>query len=129
MENIHDSFTLVDWLVVQHVTGLGHRDAKGGNIRLSLGDGRCHFWWVDLEDLRGPERLSETARRHQLVQLNASLADEAFDDATRRYALERYLRSLPFAEPVEGVARDLRARSIARGHRYRGEKANSGASR
>lgn len=115
------AFALVDWLADQHARGLGHRDAKGGNIRLEWADGGTpRFWWVDLEDLVGPVRLSEAARLHALVQLNASLADEAFDPATRRDALARYHARLPFTRPLERVAQEIHARSLARNHRYRG---------
>ena len=84
------AFALVDWLADQHARGLGHRDAKGGNIRVGWTDGGApRFWWVDLEDLIGPVRLR---RLHASTrqQLNASLADDAFDSVTRRDALARY---------------------------------------
>ncbi|MEM9174638.1 MAG: lipopolysaccharide kinase InaA family protein [Myxococcota bacterium] len=115
---------LVDWLVEQHASGLGHRDAKGGNIRLSHGDADAlRFHWVDLEDLVGPIRLGEARRIHALVQLNASLADAAFDGPTRREALARYHARLPFSRPLDQVAREIHRKSLARRHRYRGTDA------
>ena len=118
----HLALALVDWLAEQHAIGLGHRDAKGGNIRVAR-EGRetPRFWWVDLEDLVGPVRLPESARLRALVQLNASLADEAFDAGARREALERYQARLPFSRPLDEIAREIHTKSLARNHRYRGE--------
>lgn len=118
------AFALVDWLADQHARGLGHRDAKGGNIRVGWADGGApRFWWVDLEDLVGPVRVSEAARLHALVQLNASLADDAFDSVTRREALARYHARIPFTRPLERIAQEIHTRSLTRNHRYRGGKA------
>lgn len=114
------AIALARWLAEQHAVGLSHRDAKGGNVRLAFEGERVRFWWVDLEDLIGPRRLGPAARLRALVQLNASLADEAFDAAARRAALEAYHARLPFRRPLGEVAREIHAASLARAHRYRG---------
>ena len=120
-ETKHLSTALIDWLVGQHAQGLGHRDAKGGNVRVRLqGQGAPRFWWVDLEDLTGPAPLDEAARLRALVQLNASIADDVMDLDTRRDALARYHARLPFSRDLADVAKEIHARSVARHHRYRG---------
>ena len=108
------------WLAEQHAVGLGHRDAKAGNIRMTWRADVARFWWVDLEDLTGPRPLRERKRLHALVQLNASLADDAFDADARRAALHAYHARLPFRRPLDAVARGIHQRSLARDHRYRG---------
>ncbi len=114
------AIAVATWLAEQHAVGLGHRDAKAGNIRMTWRAGNARFWWVDLEDLTGPRPLRESKRLHALVQLNASLADEAFDADVRRAALDAYHARLPFRRAIDAVACEIHERSIARDHRYRG---------
>jgi len=114
------------WLADGHALGLGHADLKGSNLRVGFDAGAARFWLVDLEDLSGPSVAGETdeARLLALAQLNASLADEAFDLAAREAALARYLERLPFADPALDRARatrEIARRSLARLHRWRGE--------
>jgi hypothetical protein len=115
------------WIADQHARGLGHRDAKAGNIRLRLskqaqGDGtQVELWWVDLEDLRGPAPIKKRQRMKSLVQLNASLPDAFYDPGTRRRALETYCDRLPFDEAVDRLIPTLVRESLARNHRWRGE--------
>ena len=101
--------------------GVDHRDLKAGNIRVDDRDGEFRFWLIDLEDLRIRRRVGDAARRRALVQLNASLADEAFSPRSRVLGLDAYLERLPF----EGTRRNVLTRaiardSIARNHRWRG---------
>jgi tRNA A-37 threonylcarbamoyl transferase component Bud32 len=122
-----------DWLAELHALGLGHADLKGSNLRVgsrdgnvaALPDGAVHeFWLLDLEDLIGPAAQRDEARLTALAQLNASLPDEHFDVAARETALARYLARLPFENPqlgFEGARREIARRSLARGHRWRGE--------
>jgi len=115
------------WIADQHARGLGHRDAKAGNIRLRLskqaqGDGmQVELWWVDLEDLRGPAPIKKRQRMKSLVQLNASLPDAFYDPGTRRRALETYCDRLPFDEAADRLIPTLVRESLARNHRWRGE--------
>ena len=122
-----------DWLADLHALGLGHADLKGSNLRVGrraenpiVSPARivCEFWLVDLEDLIEPAALGDEARLTALAQLNASLPDEHFDLAARDAALARYLMRLPFENPqldFEGARREIARRSLARGHRWRGE--------
>ena len=128
-----------DWLAELHALGLGHADLKGSNLRVgsrdgsaaALPDGAVHeFWLLDLEDLIGPAAQRDEARLTALAQLNASLPDEHFDRAARETALARYLARLPFENPqlgFEGARREIARRSLARGHRWRGEGCALGA--
>ncbi len=122
-----------DWLAELHALGLGHADLKGSNLRVGSRDGNavalpdgavCEFWLLDLEDLIGPAAQRDEARLTALAQLNASLPDEHFDLAARETALARYLARLPFENPqlgFEAARREIAGRSLARGHRWRGE--------
>lgn len=116
------AFALADWLATQHGRGLGHADAKAGNLRLARDGGAPRFWWLDSVDLRGPARLADADRQRAWVQLNASLADEAFDGATRCDALARYAERLPFSQPIDALLPELVRASRARGHRWRGDE-------
>jgi len=109
------------WLAENHARGLSHEDLKGGNIRIGRTPEAIRFWLVDLQDLSGPVHVPESARIEALCQLNASLADKAFDRTSRRAALEAYAERLPFSRPLEAVATEITRRSLARRHRYRGE--------
>lgn len=111
------------WLAAQHASGLGHRDLKGGNIRLEIAsdgsESQPRFWLIDLQDLTGPAPVDEAARITALAQLNASLADEAFSAADRRAALDAYHARLPFHRPLEVIRREILQQSLARQHRFR----------
>jgi hypothetical protein len=112
---------LARWIAEWHAWGIEHLDLKAGNIRVDDRNGEFRFWLIDLGDIRFRRRLSDTARRRALVQLNASLADEAFPLTARLAALDDYLERLPFdglrkKDLVESIAR----RSQARNHRWRG---------
>jgi len=109
------------WLAEGHAKGLSHRDLKGGNIRIRLTPDSIHFWLVDLQDLTGPAPVPESARIEALSQINASLADNAFDGASRMAAVEAYGERLPFSRPIEVVAAEIARRSLARHHRWRGD--------
>lgn len=109
------------WLAEQHAIGLSHGDLKGGNIRLERSPEAIRFWLVDLQDLRGPGTLSERARIEALSQLNASLADEAFDAKSRRAGLAAYAERLAFSRPLDEVAHEIARRSVARDHRFRAQ--------
>lgn len=111
------------WLAERHARGLAHADLKGGNLRLTpaRGGAPARFWLVDLEDLLPPGPVTEKARLRALAQLNASLADEAFDAGARRAALEAYADRLPFARPLADVEHEIARRSLERRHRWRGE--------
>jgi hypothetical protein len=118
------------WLAEGHAWGLAHRDLKGSNLRLEISGDAIRFWLIDLEDLsEGPVELSRAERIGALSQLNASLAEEAFDGASRLAALERYWTRLPFvtnaseasnADDLRGIATEIARRSLARGHRWQG---------
>ena len=118
------------WLADGHAWGLAHRDLKGSNLRLETSGDAIRFWLIDLEDLsEGPVELSRAERIGALSQLNASLADEAFDGASRIAALEHYRARLPFrpnaseasaASDLRGIATEIARRSLARGHRWQG---------
>ena len=108
------------WLADLHASGLSHRDFKAGNVRIAIRGEAIHFWLVDLEDLIGPRKLSDESRRNALVQLNASLSDDAFGLDSRRRALKLYLSRGRF--PKIGwsqIAADITRRSLARKHRWR----------
>ncbi len=109
------------WLAEGHAAGLSHRDLKGGNIRIRRTPESVRFWLIDLQDLTGPAHLPESERIEALSQINASVADDAFDPASRMAALEAYAEHLPFSRPLERVAGEIVARSLARRHRWRGE--------
>ena len=115
------SSALGEWLAEQHAIGLSHRDLKGGNIRVERDGDSIRFWLVDLQDLTGPDVLPEGARLEALVQLNASLADEVFDAASRRAALAAYTERLPFSRPRDEIEREIVRRSLARRHRFRAQ--------
>jgi tRNA A-37 threonylcarbamoyl transferase component Bud32 len=115
----HIAAALGRWLAEQHAIGLSHRDLKGGNIRVGRDARSIRFWLVDLQELTGPAILSDDARIEALTQLNASLANEAFDAASRRAALAAYTERLPFSRPREEIARQIAERSLARHHRFR----------
>lgn len=108
------------WLAELHAWGLGHRDLKAGNLRISResGDNRIHL--IDLEDLVGPGRLREDDRIEALAQLNASLDDAHFDVGTRLAALASYLERLPLGAAPEAAAAEIARRSLARSHRWLG---------
>lgn len=109
------------WLADAHAWGLSHRDLKGGNIRVTLRPDSVRFWLIDLEDLNGPNELSEESRLRALCQLNASLSDEAFSLEARAGALDRYLARAPFAtKDTKTIASEIARRSLERGHRWRG---------
>ena len=114
------------WLADAHAWGLSHRDLKGGNIRVTLQPESIRFWLIDLEDLTGPAELSDEARLQALCQLNASLSDEAFGLETRGEALGLYLERAPFAaRDQKAIAGEVARRSLARGHRWRGDGCDS----
>lgn len=109
------------WLGEQHAIGLSHRDLKGGNVRVERNAQPIRFWLVDLQDLTGPELLSEGARIEALTQLNASLANEAFDPESRRAGLRAYSERLAFSRPLDEIAHRITERSLARHHRLRAD--------
>jgi len=116
------AIALARWIAEWQAWGIEHRDLKAGNIRVDDREGRFRFWLIDLEDLRFRSRVDDAARRRALVQLNASLADEAFSLRSRLLGLDAYLERLPF----EGARRNALARaiardSIARNHHWRGD--------
>jgi len=115
------------WLAAQHLQGLGHRDAKGGNLRLTIDaptasapSPKPQLWFVDLEDLTGPASISISTRQKALVQLNASLSDELYPNEARKRALVDYAEALPFEASIEEVIKTIARESRARGHRWRG---------
>ncbi|MEE8164535.1 MAG: lipopolysaccharide kinase InaA family protein, partial [Myxococcota bacterium] len=116
------AIALARWIAEWQVWGIDHRDLKAGNIRVDDRDGEFRFWLIDLEDVRFRRRVSDAARRRALVQLNSSLADEAFSLRSRLLGLDAYLKRLPF----EGTQRNALARaiardSVARNHHWRGD--------
>jgi tRNA A-37 threonylcarbamoyl transferase component Bud32 len=123
------------WLATQHAAGLGHRDLKGSNLRITpppagteatgLGEARPRFFLLDLEEMTGPAPIPTEARLTALSQLNASLSDEAFGDPARLAALEAYAARLPFDVSLERVARRIIDQSLARAHRWTGGAAVS----
>ncbi len=120
---------LAEWIAEWQAWGIEHRDLKAGNVRISNGEEGWRFWLVDLEDLRFRRRPSSRARLRALVQLNASLADEAFPVEARLEALEAYLSRLPITgRNAHDLAPELVRRSVARGHRFRGEGCSGAAS-
>lgn len=116
-----------DWLADLHALGWRHADLKGSNLRLLPSpddETPPRLWLVDLEDLSGPGRLDDEARLTALAQLNASIPDAHLDPQARGEALARYCARLPFTRAgldLEGARREILRRSLARGHRYRGE--------
>ncbi len=116
----HVAERLAAWLADGHAHGLGHRDLKGGNIRLTHRDGEIRFWLIDLEDLLPLAAIAESQRIEALSQLNASLADERFGLPARRAALARYRDRLPFERPPAEIEREIAQRSLARRHRWQG---------
>lgn len=117
---------LGDWLADLHALGLGHADLKGSNLRLRPGvaESPPRFWLVDLEDLHGPKELGDEARLKALAQLNASIPDAHFGPDARLAFLARYLARLPFTDrqlEFERAKTEIVRRSLARGHRWRGE--------
>ena len=112
---------LGQWLAENHANGLSHQDLKGGNIRIRRTGESTRFWLVDLQDLTGPGLVPESARIEALCQLNASLADAAFDRSSRISALEAYAERVAFSRPLEAVAAEITRRSLARRHRFRAE--------
>lgn len=112
--------TLGAWLAALHARGLGHRDLKGGNLRIAWRGRRPTFQLVDLEDLVGPRHLRDDERIEALSQLNASLADDVLDAATREAALAVYLERLPLGCGPDVARREIVRRSRARGHRWQG---------
>ena len=112
---------LARWVAEWHAWGIEHLDLKAGNIRVDDRNGEFRFWLIDLGDIRFRRRLSDSARRKALVQLNASLTDDAFSLSARLAALNDYVERLPFHgirqhELVESIAK----MSQARNHRWRG---------
>jgi len=115
------SLALARWVAEWHAWGIEHLDLKAGNIRVDDRNGEFRFWLIDLGDIRFRRRLGDSARRKALVQLNASLADDAFPPSARLAALDDYVERLPFRgvrqrELVESIAR----LSQVRNHRWRG---------
>lgn len=122
---------LADWLVDLHAVGQGHNDLKGSNLRLRAAACEAQpaqFWLVDLEDLRGPEALGDEARLKALTELNASIPDAHFDPHARLELLARYLARRPLADfsdgkrGIERASAEIARRSLARAHRWRGER-------
>jgi hypothetical protein len=111
---------LADWLAELHARGLGHRDLKGGNVRVGFEADRPIFRLVDLTDLQGPAPIDEPGRVHALAQLNASIADELAEAPLRMKALERSANRLAFSDPLSRVAADIARQSVARAHRWQG---------
>jgi len=109
------------WLAERHAWGLQHRDLKASNLRVARIDEGFRFWWIDLEDVRIGSRLRESDRVRALVQLNASLDDEAFRSEARRAAFEAYHERLPFESDVGRLLERIVSSSLARSHRWRGE--------
>jgi len=122
------AIALARWIAEWQVWGIDHRDLKAGNIRVDDRDGKFRFWLIDLEDVRFRRCVDDAARRRALVQLNASLSDEAFSLRSRLLGLDAYLERLPF----EGIQRDAFTRaiardSLARNHHWRGADCNERA--
>ena len=112
---------LADWIAEWQAWGIEHRDLKASNIRIDDRDGHFRFWLVDLEDIRLRRRPSDRSRLRALVQLNASLADDAFSATARKHGLDRYLDRLPFAgSNRRELVATLAQRSLARQHRWQG---------
>lgn len=113
---------LAQWVAEWHAWGVDHLDLKAGNIRVSDAEDRFRFWLVDLEDIRFRKRIPDAARFRALVQLNASLADEAFSLGARARGLDAYARRLPFRRWRDAaLAQRIGRASLARQHRWRGE--------
>jgi tRNA A-37 threonylcarbamoyl transferase component Bud32 len=110
---------LAAWIAEWHAWGIDHLDLKASNIRIDDREDTFRFWLVDLGDLRFRRHLSDAARLRALIQLNASLADEAFSLEARKRGLDDYRERLPFKrldrdELIEAITR----RSLARKHRW-----------
>jgi len=122
-ETLRCAQALGAWLAECHAWGLHHRDLKAGNIRITATDANFRFWWLDLEDIVITARVGDAARLHALAQLNASLADAVIPVSARRAAFDAYCARLPFAMDVTKVLREIVRQSLARAHRWRGERA------
>lgn len=112
---------LVDLLVALHEADVHHRDLKGGNVVFVPDDrpgARHRAALLDLEDVRLRRGLSEQQRVKGLVQLNASVPDDAMSAALRRRALARYAARLPFSRPDDAVLAQIVDDSRARHHRW-----------
>ena len=114
------SFALVDWIAEQHARGLGHRDLKAGNLRITRGGDTPRFHLVDLNDLTGPLNIDEADRIAELTQLNAALDETQFEAPLRTQALARYAERLPFSQPLDSVIRTIALASVDRHHRWKG---------
>jgi tRNA A-37 threonylcarbamoyl transferase component Bud32 len=113
---------LAHWVAEWHAWGVDHRDLKASNIRVDDREGAFRFWLIDVGDIRLRRRVHDRARLRALVQLNASLADEAFDVETRRDAVHHYLDRLPIAGEADATLIQRIARqSLSRRHRWFGE--------
>ena len=112
---------LARWIAEWHAWGIDHRDLKAGNIRIEARGDSFRFWLIDLEDLRLRAKLGDAARCRALVQLNASLADEAFSLSARKLALDAYVERLPFRRRCrEALLREIARKSLERNHHWRG---------
>lgn len=113
---------LVQWVAEWQAWGIEHRDLKASNIRIEVTKEEVRFWLIDLEDVRlTGHALSDRSRFRSLVQLGASLPDNAFSLEARRLALSAYLERLPFARSNSPSWRAALVRaSLARQHRWKG---------
>lgn len=115
--------SLARWIAELHAWGIDHLDLKASNIRVDDSGETPRFWLIDLEDIRFRRRMRDATRRRALIQLNASLGDDAMSLAARRAALTAYLERLPFKGVDDAtVAPEIARASVDRAHRWRGKK-------
>lgn len=109
--------------IALHQRGVDHGDLKASHVYLApASDGdpiKVEPRLLDLEGVKFRGRLRERTRLQALVELNASLGD-AFPNAARLAAFERYARALPFAQDKSETLRQIVAQSLKRNHRWSG---------
>jgi len=113
--------SLARWMAEWHAWGIDHLDLKAGNIRMDDRNGVYRFWLIDLGDIRFRRKLRDSSRIRALVQLNASLSDEAFSLVARRAALDKYLERLPFSGTrTQDLITSIVEDSLNRNHHWKG---------
>lgn len=114
---------LLRLVLALHRHGVVHGDLQGFHVLQETRSGQAEpeLALIDLEGVTFPRRLSDDLRIRALAELNASLTNAHLSAETRRNAFRRYARALPFQRGDEAALEEIVARSLARGHLWRGE--------